>query len=236
MRSLLVLLAFLVASVYGGIPYHLDINHPWPDSTLWGGFMLVVTNFILAPSIYLFIRWNRFDVAGVLFLMCIISSAYHICRAGFECQMKYRNSQVADHLCVYISLLWIVSYGIVRKEWFPIHVSSEYILRIQAGIFFMMFIPILGLVLENPESIWVQVFGFVMPAVIVIVSAAITGTRLFYRRLYGWIGVVLFSAGAVFYAMCPVQYYDWAHSLWHVLSMLAVPFVQVGFDEHLWKK
>lgn len=225
-----------------GVPYRVETNHPWPDNTLWGGFLLAITNFILAPSIILFIRWGRFDIAGVLTLLCVVSSAYHMCRAGFVCFTQFHVAQTYDHLCVYMALLWITSYCIVRNEWFPRDpatgrrdVPSAYVTRMRAGVFFLTAIPVLGLVLNNPESVWVNIFGFGIPATLVIISAVVTRTHIFHKPIYGWIGVAMFVTGAAFYSVAPYRWYDWAHSLWHVLSMLAVPFIAVSCDEELWK-
>jgi hypothetical protein len=232
----LLLLNVLFATFAMAVPYRLELNAPWPDNTVWGGIMLVVTNFVLVPSIVLFLIWNRFDVAGVLTLMCLVSSAYHACRAGFVCFERFRDAQIYDHLLVYATLLWIIMYGIVRDEWFDDgRVSPVRKLRVQAGLFFLFVGPALGLVLDNPESGTVRVFGFVLPVTLAVLSAVITRTPLFYRARYGWAGIVLFGVAVVFYSLCPHSWYEEAHSLWHVTSMVAVPLVQIGFDRDLWR-
>lgn len=216
--------------------FRTETEHPWPDNTVVGGFFLVITNFILLFAIFYLLRIGHWDTAAVLTTLMLASTAYHSCRAGFVCLMRFRDAQVLDHLSVYAALLWVTSKCIVKNEWFSDEVRETYpdlVLRARVALFFLLSLPVSGFVLNNPESFWTNIFGFILPFVLILISSAWTGAPIFYQPLYGWIGIILFSASIVFYSLCPKTWYDTAHSIWHVLSMLSIPFFSVACDDPL---
>ena len=216
--------------------YRTETNHPWPDNTVTGGFFLVITNFILLFAIFYLLRIGHWGTAGVLTTLMFASTAYHSCRAGFVCFMRFRDAQLLDHLSVYAALLWVTSKCVVKNEWFSEATRRTYpdlVLRARVAIFFLMFLPVQGFVLNNPESAWTNVFGFGVPIILIVISSLWTGAPIFYQPLYGWIGLTLFAISVIFYSLCPMKWYDTAHSIWHVLSMLAIPFISVACDEPL---
>lgn len=218
--------------------YRVEVNHPWPDNTALGGFFLVATNFILIAGIVIVTRTGRWGTAGALIYLMFTSSAYHSCRAGFFCFTRFRYTQILDHLAVYSTLLWVASQCIVKREWF-----TEYQLRVQpnivfegaALIYFLMVMPVFAFVVNNPESVWTNVFGFGLPFTLVALTSLFTGAPVFYHPYYGWIGLALFGAAIVPYACFPSDWYDVSHSIWHVLSMISIPFIAVACDVR-WKK
>jgi hypothetical protein len=217
--------------------YRLDLNHPWPDNTALGGFFLVLTNFILFLGIFVVTRIGKWGTAGVLIYLMLTSSAYHACRAGFVCFTRFRDTQILDHLAVYAALLWVSSHCIVKQEWFTrdqLRRQPTVVVEGAALLYFLMLLPVAMFVVNNPESAWTNVVGFGLPVSLVILSSMITGAPVFYHPYYGWIGLALFGSAVVPYALCPKEWYDYAHSVWHVLSMIAIPFISVACD-YRWK-
>lgn len=217
--------------------YRLELNHPWPDNTALGGFFLVLTNFILFVGIFVVTRIGKWGTAGVLIYLMLTSSAYHACRAGFVCFTRFRDTQILDHLAVYAALLWVSSHCIVKQEWFTrdqLRYQPSVVVEGAALIYFLMLLPVAMFVVNNPESPWTNVVGFGLPVSLVILSSVITGAPVFYHPYYGWIGLALFGSAVVPYALCPKEWYDYAHSVWHVLSMIAIPFISVACD-YRWK-
>lgn len=225
------------------VNYRVETNHPWPDNTVWGGFFLVISNFVLLYPFFRFIYYGRVDVAGVLGALMFKSCLYHACRAGFVCTMPFRIAQEHDHLGVYAALVWISVCCIVRESWWyrgavaPV-MSREItalVWKTRVGIYFVLQAVCEGFVINNPESLWTNVFGFGIPIALVILSATVTRTPIFERPWYGWSGVALFGVAVVFYKMCPSSWYDWAHTTWHILSMFAIPLVTIGCDKNFGK-
>lgn len=213
--------------------YRVETHHPWPDSTWFGGFLLVITNLVLVVIVLdLFMRW-RWDYAAALATTMTASILYHACRAGFVCEYRFRDHQITDHIFVFISILYVASKLAVRRSFFPQALRLEYpelLLTARVAIFFLLLLPTVMANMYNPESFLSSLFGFGVPVAIVILGSVVTGERLFYNTCYGVTGVILFGVSIAFYACAPHSWYQWAHSMWHLLSMISVYFVIYASD------
>ena len=215
--------------------FRQETQHPWPDSSVSGGFFLVATNAVLAIIITdLAYKW-RWDLAAVLFITMIASILYHGCRAGFLCEERFRNHQVIDHIFVYFSLLYIAAQLGVRSKFFPRHMLLEFphlLPSARIALFFLMILPATMLNIWNPESKITVLISFGIPAVIVVAGALIVKEPIFYNIKNGIIGTVIFAISLIFF-VAPHSWYDWAHSLWHVLAYIAVYFIVFAIEPPL---
>lgn len=211
--------------------YRTEIQHPWPDNTALGGFFLVITNFILLVGIAVARRYGEWGSAGALLYLMFTSSAYHACRAGFVCFSRFRETQTLDHLAVYGVLLWVTSACIVKQELFTkrqLRIRPASVLQGRVLVFFLQAMVVYYFVVNNPESFWVNVAGFGLPVSLSFLTAISTGESPFYHPYYGWLGLALFGSAVVPYSLCPMEWYDYTHSIWHILSMIAIPFLILG--------
>jgi len=213
--------------------YRVETQHPWPDSSFVGGLALVLTNLILVfPVVHL--AWLlRFDYAAALLTTMLASIAYHGCRAGFFCEYRFRDHQITDHIFVFLTLIYVASRLAVRRSFFPRNVRLEYpeiLLTARVAFFFAIVLPTVMANMYNPESPLAALFGFGVPIAVVILGACVSGERLFYDVKFGLIGSGLFLVSVAFYACAPHSWYQWSHSIWHLLSMLSVYFIIFAAD------
>jgi len=210
-----------------------EIQHPWPDNSIAGGFFLVFTNLILAWIVTDLAYRYRWDLSLVLLCTMIASILYHSCRAGFACILRFRDHQVTDHVFVYFSLLYIASKLIVRRGFFhkkTLLMFPQLIVHARIAVFFVFILVAILCNMYNPESGWVAILCFGAPSLLVVLSAVIVNEPVFYNTTNGVIGTILFVCSLTFYHFAPHSWYDWAHSIWHVLSMLSVYFIVFSIE------
>lgn len=213
--------------------YRLETHHPWPDSTWFGGLVLVLSNLILIPIILdLIMKW-RWDYASALTATMVVSIFYHSCRAGIVCEYRFRDQQITDHIFVFLSITYVAARLGVRRSFFPRALRMEYpelLFTARVALFFLLLVPTVMANMYNPESFLPALFGFVVPTAIVVLGSLVSGERLFYNTTYGIAGTVLFLVSVVFYSCAPHAWYQWSHSLWHCLSMISVYFIVYASD------
>lgn len=215
--------------------FRIETQHPWPDNSIPGGFILVVTNLILVVIITdLAYKW-RWDFAAVLLTTMVASILYHGCRAGFMCMFRFRDHQITDHIFVYFSMLYIGAKLAVRSKFFPRHLLLEFphlLPEARVALFFLLSVPAFLMNMYNPESIWTVLISFGIPLVLVVAGALVVKEPIFYNRVCGAIGTILFIMSLLFFA-APHSTYAWTHSMWHILSMLSVYFIVFAIEPPL---
>lgn len=213
--------------------YRTEVEHPWPDNTVVGGFFLIFTNFVLAVGIYFAYRYEKWGSVGLYTYMLLTSFVYHACRAAFFELTRFRDAQVLDHIAVYSVLVYVASSCAAKVELFSpaLRARSPHVVHeTRVMLYFFQLTPIIYFVVNNPESVWTKVIGFGLPSLVVAGVSISSGAPVFYNFWMGWSGVALFAVAVVFYGVCPHSWYDAAHSLWHVFSMCAVPLIDFACD------
>jgi len=213
------------------VPFRIDTEHPFPDGTVGGGYALVLSNLILLVVFYRLLRAGRWDVGMAVLASMVTSIIYHSCRAGFVCEIRYRDHQVLDHLFVHALMIVVASELAVRRELFDQHelrAAYEVVAYTRTAFFFAIFPFSAMLVVNNVGSVWVSVIGFGVPFAAIVLSAILTRTPLFRRPRYGYPGTLLSVLGVICFGFFPFRYYEYTHTLWHFFSMIGIYLVFLG--------
>lgn len=184
------------------------------NSTLAGALFLVISNIFIAPAIWISLYFSEVPSAIVYFNVLVASAMYHSCRAGFVCVVAYFDHRKLDYLFVYFAVLWTLTTGLGKSH------AISYQLRLL--VFNIFILPVAILIVGNYEGHSVQVVGGLLPALVMIVVANNRGVPLFRRPVWAALALVLGGTSALFMFALPHNTYEWSHSVWHVLSMLAL--------------
>jgi len=179
-----------------------------------GGLFLVLSNLFLAPAVYESFYLHEDASAIVYFNNIVVSSLYHSCRAGLFCAVSYLDHRKLDYLFVFFAVLWTLTTGLGRS-----HAIS---MRVRMLVFCVFFLPVNILIIGDQHGVVVQIVGGVLPAAVMIVLAHNKGVRLFRRLPWAIVAFVLGAISGVFMYALDYKTYEWSHSVWHILSMLAV--------------
>jgi hypothetical protein len=82
---------------------------------------------------------------------------------------------------------------------------------------------------EFPRS-WLPIIGIAVPVFTMVVFSYKTGNRLFYRKPWTIVTFALIILAGVFMFAMPHNAYGWAHTLWHIFSMLAAWTFELATD------
>ena len=189
-----------------------------------GGLFLILSNLFLAPAVYYSLDLHEEASAIVYFNLIVVSSLYHSCRAGFSCVVSYVDHRKLDYLFVYFAVLWTLTTGLGRS-----HAIS---MRVRMLVFCVFFLPTAILIVGDQKGIAVQIVGGLLPAAVMIALAHNKGVRLFRRLPWAVLAIVLGAISGVFMYAMPLNTYEWSHSVWHVLSMLAVACLIYSTKRH----
>lgn len=179
------------------------------DSDVLSGTLLVFTNAALVPAIFT-LALTGDAVSALLFTNTLVASShYHLCRSGLFCLFRYEMHKMHDYLSVYISMIWILTKLGVRS------------LHLHVFTFFFAFLITQFFILGEADSAMLPLVGIALPTLIAFVHSRIKKTQMFHRKNWAIATFVFALTGAVFMFALADCAYGWAHSLWHVFSMLA---------------
>lgn len=188
------------------------------DETLVEGLFLVLSNFAIVPVIVHLVRHGHWASAGNYTGVLVVSSLYHMCRAGVLCLFEYDLHRIADYLFVYRAVVWTFAALATRRS-----VFGERATEARAAFHFLFMILVTLVLLGARESSpLVPLCGFVFPLVTAVLFSVRTGARLVTAWGWGAAAGVLFVAGATLGFLMPVHEYNWAHTLWHTFVMLSM--------------
>jgi len=187
------------------------------QQSLADGLALVLSNLALLPAIVVSLLNNLFPEAIVLSVLLFTSSFYHICQSGFACLYPFDALQIADHFYVYTVVVWITLFFIGLKLRFRFIIAFI----IQAALF-----PAVIVYLHS----W-AVAGILIGSLVVVVILILSLTMSDFPKI-DWLDLttVILLIGGGFglhvYAGDPGSpNYAVSHSIWHILSMIAVFFI-----------
>jgi hypothetical protein len=184
-------------------------THSFWDGNLTHGFLLVISNMALIPAI-IYLAFRRDQISALLLINTLIaSSLYHACRAGFLCWFRYEMHRTLDYISVYMAIIWMLTMLGIRDM--TLHVFA----------FFFCFIIALFFILGEANQMLLPLVGIGVPMLVSLVHARLRHHKMFYRT--GWSVATFVFAGiaGLFMFALPDRNYGWAHSIWHVFSMLA---------------
>jgi len=179
------------------------------DDNVTNSLLLVLSNIALIPAIFYLVMLREVVTALLLIWTIVFSSLYHSCRAGVFCLFKYEQHVLGDYLSVYISIIWILTFLGIRNS--ELHVFA----------FFFSFMFTLLVILGQFSYVLLPIIGIGLPAVIAVSHACLRKHRMFYSWPWAVATFVLAGLAGVFMFFMPKDDYGWAHSLWHLFSMLS---------------
>jgi len=189
------------------------------NSPVPAGVLLVASNLVLAFAIYYTLECRDYATSLFFYALMLMSGMYHECRAFNKCVVPFEAHIMLDYIFVYISLIWtITAVGIEHA----IHYRKRLIV-------FIVFFSITIVFIFNQSSAWlVALVGPVGAGIVMITLSIIHQTPLFKVWQMAVLGLVLGGIGGFFMYLTPYEDYDWAHTLWHIFSMLALFSVYVA--------
>ena len=179
------------------------------DGDVVHGVLLVISNAALIPAI-LYLAFKRDVITSLLLIGTFVSSSmYHSCRSGIFCPFRYELHKIADYLSVYMSITWMLTMLGIRNM--TLHVFA----------FFFCYIITQFFVLGEASQMLLPVVGIGLPAVVSLVHAHLKHKTMFYRKGWSIATFILAGLAGIFMFVMPDRHYGWAHSIWHVFSMLS---------------
>ena len=197
------------------------------DGDLRGGYLLVLSNLALVPSIVA-LAYRRDLVGSAILLGTFYASvAYHTCRAFGICLMPLGEHVISDYIFVYRAIVYVV----VSMPFRPLLAWQD--AQILFTLFFLLVDPIYFLVLARASHYWQPLIGLALPFFIVYLYTRFeapyrpTGKprKFFAKPRFAVYAFVLGIMAGLFMYGLPNRYYAWAHTLWHVFSMLGTYFL-----------
>ncbi|XP_004524302.1 uncharacterized protein LOC101456267 isoform X1 [Ceratitis capitata] len=199
-----------------------DSQVPSSISILTASLLLILSNLLFLPSIYISVRRNYYTEATTYFFAMFFSIFYHACDSGEEeysfCLVKLGVLQFCDFYCGLLSI-WVtlIAMSGVRQQFVSVlHIFGAILLAFGTEL--------------NKQSLWV----FLAPALtgIIIISTS-WGIRCFssrkwyplprYLAIYLPLGAILVIVGLICYAFLQTkQNYYIIHSIWHILMALSI--------------
>lgn len=180
-----------------------------------GAVLLVITHVFLIPAIVL-VAYRGYPVDVTVLLMLLVASIlYHVCLAGWHCEVSLSDHRVADHSMVYITLTWLYLT-------FCAGIRLDVRFSVLLGIIFL-------LIVFNERLFRSFVFAGLLLAFFVLYAiVALFWIRLPLRRfdlIFACMVLGLFVAGFVLHLIggdANDKNYWWCHSLWHIFAMVAI--------------
>lgn len=181
------------------------------------GLALILSNLAMLPAIIVSFYYSLLPEAFVLIVLLFVSSIYHLCQSGFLCIYSFTSLQVADHFYVYSILIWITLYFV------GLNLQCKFI------IFFVIQAALLPAVMIYLHS-WILT-GVVI-AVLVVVALVVLGFFIKDFPVIDWLDIIivfiLLGGGFSLHYVSGdpgSPNYPAGHSMWHILSMLAIFFI-----------
>lgn len=186
------------------------------------GLWLILSNAALVPVIYLSARHGKMTKVLIASYTLLASVNYHANRAFRFHPMAFRLARIFDYLAVYALILWILTSLGLRHQQLEYHIF----------LFFLFAFPTWIVVLAELPAFWLPLFGVALPALLMIGYSFHTGNRIFHNKPWTILTFLLVAAAGIFMFILPDRSYWWAHSLWHMLAMLAAWTEEIAVDEH----
>lgn len=185
---------------------------------VFGQFLSAITNIFLIPAIvysgYHYRKlWLEFWFC--IFLYCA-SSTYHLCleEGGTLCVYLTETNRV-DHFFAELVIIWI------SIKLTPLY--SNQLMLYSLYMLFLLFHTVIQLL--QVGTLWVQA-GF-----------AALGLASYMKFHFGnfnlTIGLMLGSAGLLFFYLDSFEPSGYYHSLWHICSLLSIYFFLKGIDDEM---
>ncbi len=187
------------------------------DTNLNDALFLILSNLALLFAIGFSIKRQLLPETTILGILMSVSITYHFCQTGISCLFPLDTLREMDHFFVYSTLIWIVLY-FIEPPW-PIRIS----------VFFLAQVFIFPFLLTFLETNWVA--GVLIG---VIVVGALFLLFIVVQRIpnIDWldllIAAILLGVGFALHITAgdpEGSNYSVPHSIWHILSMLAIYFV-----------
>lgn len=199
-----------------------DSQVPSSMSILLASLLLILSNLLFLPSIYMAVR-RKFYTEGVIYFFAMFFSIfYHACDSGEDeysfCLVKIGVLQFCDFYCGLLAI-WVtlVAMSHIRQQLVSLlHMLGAILLAFGTEL--------------NKQSLWV----FLAPALtgICLISAS-WGMRCYksrkwfpsrkYLTVYMPMGTVLVMVGLICYAFLQTkQNYHIVHSIWHMVMALSI--------------
>ncbi|RZC38811.1 transmembrane protein 8A, partial [Asbolus verrucosus] len=184
--------------------------------------LLVLSNLMFLPTVYVAYRRRYFVEAIVYFAIFFFSTFYHACDAGENiisfCITRLAALQFADFYCALLSI-WVTLIAIadLPSYWPTIcHITGAIVLSFTTTI--------------NKTAMW----GFALPVVTGIIIVCINWflkwrkiKQMFLNKRYLYIcvplGVIVVTLGLVIFIFLETaDNYKYLHSMWHAIMAIAV--------------
>lgn len=184
--------------------------------------LLVLSNIMFLPTVYVAYKRKYFVEAIVYFAIFFFSTFYHACDAGENiisfCITRIGPLQFADFYCALLAI-WVTLIAIadLRAYWPTIcQITGAIILSFTTTI--------------NKTGIW----GFILPVVTGLIIISISWFlkwwklgRMFLNKryvcVYVPVGVIVVCTGLVIYVFLETaSNYKYLHSMWHVIMAIGV--------------
>lgn len=183
---------------------------------LSGGLALVLSNLILIPTSLHALFMGHYSETVSVFVTFAISSLYHSCQANFFCVAPLNAMQICDHFFVYSCMAWILFFLM------ELQLQHRFIglLLIQA-----VMLPAL---MSSIHKWWIALvlISFVVVFSLFILLVCMKEVPKF-DTIELVIATVLLIGGFILHIFAgdPGEAgYAWKHSIWHILSMMAIFF------------
>jgi len=185
--------------------------------SLTEGLLLVLSNLLLLPALFLTIRRYYYVDTAVILMMFLASSFYHACDAGWFCITDILDHRMQDHFMCTSLFSWLVLsfLGIPLDQTCSVFflIVSSYVLFAQTCVdssfffvtlgFFFLFLILVRLIFFRHFLVKIDISDLVIAIILFV------------------IGFIPFSLANV----DDIEHYGVYHALWHFLSMPSIYFV-----------
>ncbi len=193
----------------------------------------MLSNLALLPAILYARRLGLVPEAAILGAVLVVSSAYHLCQAGFVCilDIDFVTFQRHDHFTVYAALVWMTLYlvGISLPHRFAIFIWIQVLLfplvtefmsawwasGLVVGVTVVVAVILLVLVVRGFPN-------FNIPAVVAAVVLVAVGFAL---HVAGGDPTPPGETTGADGSDLTNHPYAWLHSAWHIFVMIALYYV-----------
>lgn len=191
-------------------------------TTTAAAVFLVITNLALFPALYYSAVAGLFVELGLLLGVFVASTAFHICQVQWFCfGVSLFSLQVTDHTLVYVTVIYLSLY----------FVNTPLVSRVGVTLFTL---PIIQPVIITFLHEFVSGALAVAIAAVAAMVALIVILSVYGHVYFDWrsvlVAAILVAGGIVLHVVggdfSPNNNaYGAAHSVWHVLAMVAIYFI-----------
>ena len=190
-----------------------------------GNEALILSHYAIVPGLAISIAKGYIPEAGSILAMTLVSTLYHLCQAGNVCALPFTVLQTSDHFFVYSTLVWLVLF------------FSDATVNWRYVAFILIQAVLLPMILYFMNAVWLSGVAIGLPVIVGFVFIALMRKWPKYDLRDLIPGILLLGIGIFFhiYGGDPgTTNYAWAHSIWHVTSMLSIYFILESKDDKFW--